>query len=256
MFDVLSPSAQELRKQLASLVTLHAEPLGAPRVRDVSVVEFPTAADNWLSFVSSGLIVFSDGAIEHFERDDPRGVEIVAHELAHLWFGVSLRAEGPAARWLTESFAEYYAWRALARARGDAAVAPFVTAATEEAAAHPTPLRDLGFADELVYTRGALGVRALATAVGRRRGSIGAIRQLVAEPPAVERRDPVRRAARCRGETPRWFGSACIAQSGASDRGDQGAYIGVAATRLARAIAGRGAQRASSASSGLTNWPV
>ena len=129
----------------------------------ISIVEFPTAAKNWLS---SGLIVFSDGAIEGFENDDTKAFELIAHELAHLWFGVSLRAEGPAARWLSESFAEYYAWRAVAALRGDLAAKRFIDQSTAESSGHAVPLRSLGFEDELVYTRGALGVRALASAVG------------------------------------------------------------------------------------------
>ena len=165
--DILSPHASLLETRLPTLLAVHVDGLGAPRIDTVSVVEL-RASTSWLSFVSSGLIVFSRAAVESLGHDEARGVALVAHELAHLWFGVTLRAEGPGARWLTESFAEFYAWRALARAQGASAVQTFIARATADSAAHPTPLRSLGFDDELVYTRGALGVRALAAAVGER----------------------------------------------------------------------------------------
>ena len=169
-FEVYSPHREELGARLSPILGLHAGTLGDPGDRtSIAVVEFPNESPAWLSFVSSGMIVFGTKAIENFLAGEARGYELVAHELAHLWFGVSLRAQGPAARWLTESFAEYYAWRALGSARGAEAADKYVHYAQTESAQNPRRIDTLDFSDELVYTRGALAVRALASTVGEAR---------------------------------------------------------------------------------------
>lgn len=168
-FDVFSPRSERLAAELAPIVKRFGERLGVREDATVSVVEFDSGKKNWLSFVSSGLIVFNATSVSSFLDAELRGYEIVAHELAHLWFGVALRPEGPSVRWLVESFAEYYAWRAVAQVHGEAAARTFVERAEQASASHPVRIDALGFGDELVYSRGALAVAALARAVGAER---------------------------------------------------------------------------------------
>lgn len=141
--------------------------LGAARTPGLSIVEFPgTDTTNRLAFLSSDLIVLNTAICDWLTQSPPQALRIVAHELAHRWFGGDLRATGPGARWLVESFAEYYAWGVIRARFGNDELRRIVDETTAQAGEVPTRISELGWDDERVYTAGALAVHALAEAVG------------------------------------------------------------------------------------------
>ena len=103
--------------------------------------------------------------------DGHRGHErLVAHELAHQWFGNSLTVAGWRHIWLHEGFAKYAEWLWSEESRGEPA-AVHAAKSWRRVAALPQDLRvaDPGVRrmfDDRVYERGALTLHALRLALG------------------------------------------------------------------------------------------
>lgn len=125
---------------------------------------------NW---AARGLLMFDTAVF--------RGGEVVtstlAHEVAHLWWGQAVRAEGEGERFLTEGLAEYSAWRYLEETRGaDAAAAAAregrdsylrtVHRTGEDPALARVHFGTPGYSD-LAYRKGALVLRHAEHALGR-----------------------------------------------------------------------------------------
>ncbi|UZX04672.1 M1 family metallopeptidase [Arthrobacter sp. CDRTa11] len=95
---------------------------------------------------------------------------LIAHELAHQWFGNSLTASSWKDIWLHEGFACYAEWL-WSEASGQGSAAARAEAAWDGLASKPQDLQigdpgpELMF-DDRVYKRGALALHALRTAVG------------------------------------------------------------------------------------------
>lgn len=165
--SVCSPRASALGPQLVSAMSEHLERFGPLREPTMNVVEFPaTGTTNGLAFLTSNLIVLSSKTCDYVAQGTPRALRVVAHELAHRWFGGLLRATGPGTRWLVESFAEYYAWRVVRAKAGVAAYDEVLAQVRKEAGSVPTSIPALGWEDDRVYSAGSLGVLALGEAVG------------------------------------------------------------------------------------------
>jgi aminopeptidase N len=103
--------------------------------------------------------------------DGARGCEhLVAHELAHQWFGNSLTVADWQHIWLNEGFANYAEWL-WSEVSGGESASVHAARAWAEVAALPADLRlaDPGVRrmfDDRVYLRGALTLHALRTTVG------------------------------------------------------------------------------------------
>lgn len=145
-----------------------ARHIGPARSSLMNIVEFPaTGTTNGLAFLSSNLIVLSSATCNYVVERTPRALRVVAHEMAHRWFGGDLRPVGPGTRWLAESFAEYYAWIVVREELGEDEYRKIVEEATKQAGEVPTRILALGWDDERVYSAGTLGVQALAELVGQ-----------------------------------------------------------------------------------------
>jgi len=113
-----------------------------------------------------GLSVFGRNHI-----DGRRGFErLVAHELAHQWFGNSLTVADWQHIWLNEGFAKYAEWL-WSEVSGGPAAHVHATKSRALVASQPQDLRlaDPGVRrifDDRVYQRGALTLHALRTALG------------------------------------------------------------------------------------------
>src|SRR5262249_11960122 len=67
----------------------------------------------------------------NFITGDRQNARVIAHELAHQWFGNSLTVRSWRDIWLNESFAEYMAWQWMRSAQGDSAFASAWRGATD-----------------------------------------------------------------------------------------------------------------------------
>lgn len=98
--------------------------------------------------------------------------EVIAHELAHHWFGDWLTCYGWRELWLNEGFAEYWDGRWIEHAHGEDAWAQIVRGWREEALKDTYPLapRASTKADDrengAVYERGAMVLHMLSHAIG------------------------------------------------------------------------------------------
>jgi aminopeptidase N len=113
-----------------------------------------------------GLSIFGRNHVDGY-----RGAErLVAHELAHQWFGNSLTVAEWRHIWLNEGFAKYAEWLWSEQSDGDPAAA-HAARSWARVSALPQDLRvaDPGVRrmfDERVYERGALALHALRRALG------------------------------------------------------------------------------------------
>jgi aminopeptidase N len=98
--------------------------------------------------------------------------QIIAHEIAHQWFGNSLTVAGWRDIWLNESFSEYMAWRFMRADRGDTAFASLVAEAKAKQYTGTIARADSGgFATmfgDLTFEKGPLVLTMLEQQIGTR----------------------------------------------------------------------------------------
>ena len=81
--------------------------------REFGPSDTPTAAlievpeDHLNNFAVNGLVVITRGSYAEIQRNPDYLEAMLAHELAHFWWGATVSPEGPGARWLSEGLAEY-----------------------------------------------------------------------------------------------------------------------------------------------------
>ena len=156
-----------------------AIPYALPKLDLIALTEFTAGAmENW------GASTFREANIlYHPQTDSPanklRVATVVAHEIAHQWFGDLVTMQWWEDLWLNESFAEFMSHKAVERLCADLDPwAPFFQSAGEAfekdglSNSHPirTPVKTAGEAietfDAISYNKGAMVLRMIETYVG------------------------------------------------------------------------------------------
>lgn len=159
--------AQEARQVLET----YAQLWGSIGARTLGVCEIDCRGDSY-NWAAQGIVTIDRRAF-----DEAVPVAQLAHEIAHLWWGQEVVASGRGERFLTESLAEYAAWRYFAKVHGESRALQASDAARDtwlrsvhELGADPA-LADVAFSTpgyaELAYAKGPLALLAVERRIGR-----------------------------------------------------------------------------------------
>jgi aminopeptidase N len=188
----LERDAEELRQVTVACwdyyATTFTEPYAFDDYHQVFVPEL-----NWGAQENPGCVTYRDellppGRISDQQR--ARRATVIAHEMAHMWFGNLVTMRWFDDTWLSESFADYMGFRVADRAAGfsgvwtdfDVAFLPMAYDADERRSAHPVAPRtdgvtdvDTAFAnfDSLSYAKGNAVLRQLAAWLGEHKFMAG-----------------------------------------------------------------------------------
>lgn len=152
---------------LAYLDDLLGTPYGYPVYRQVLVGDFLYGG-----MENTTHTVLADTLRLQPHENPGRTERIVAHEIAHQWFGDRLGCYGWRDLWLNEGFATYYAGRWLGHAHGEERFTTRVAIWRSRAFASPNPMAPRAWSrngdayPQAPYTRGALVLHALRQYLG------------------------------------------------------------------------------------------
>lgn len=165
---VYSSRGKQLAPKIKKILDIQEMQLGKLEYSQINIVDFPdSGVTNGLAFVSSNLGVFSASTCDYVVKETQRSVQVVAHEMAHFWFGGEMIPVDPGVRWLSEGFAEYYAWRVIKNKYGARSFSQLISEARKKSAG--TKLKDsFGWETDKIYEIGPLAIAELAKAVGER----------------------------------------------------------------------------------------
>jgi aminopeptidase N len=157
------------RRQVDFFEDLLGAPFPYPNYRQVAVQRFLYGGmENATLTVLDERVLRQEDHINHIRTD-----EVVAHELAHQWFGDSLTCYGWRELWLNEGFAEYYAWRWQEPIYGPEFAADTVRSWHRRAKRDPAPMAARSWSksgardNNAVYSRGASVLFLLERTLGR-----------------------------------------------------------------------------------------
>ena len=150
----------------------YAERFGAIDAAALGVCEIDCIQDSY-NWAAPGLLVFDRAAF----GSEGLPTETIGHEVAHLWWGGTVRPRGPGERFLTEGLAEYSSWRWLEAREGPESARRHAARerrryleAVHDAGADPA-ISAVRFGTKaytaLAYGKSALVLRGLEASVGR-----------------------------------------------------------------------------------------
>ncbi len=158
--EALAPTGEMIRWMAETL----DEPFPYPSYRQALAPRFLYGG-----MENPGLTILSDELTGDADRAGAR--DVVAHEIAHQWFGDLVTCYGWREMWLNEGFATYWAARWLRESDGEPAYAAKVLRWHDAALSDPRPMAPRGWspseADHAkVYTQGASVLHMLAVQLG------------------------------------------------------------------------------------------
>lgn len=163
--------AEGIAREARAVLRYLTRRLGPFPYRRVAVAEIPRFPGG---YGSTGLVMLGEEVL----AAGPPDRELLAHEIAHQWWGNSVFPQGPGAAWLTEGFASYCAWSyvaeagdqpALPRRRVSRAVSAFFAAADrqgDQPLAQMDPYLPVGAAEAALYEKGAVVLHMLRRELG------------------------------------------------------------------------------------------
>jgi aminopeptidase N len=163
--------APKFLKEAAAMVRFYSRLFGPYPYEKLAVVEIPLFPGG---YGTTSFVMLIDKSFEERKLDR----ELLAHEIAHQWWGNSVFPQGLGAAWLTEAFANYSAWmydaessgnpRVLQKRVAQAAAAYFAAAERQgdQPIAETDPYQPVGATQEILYEKGAVVLHMLRAEIG------------------------------------------------------------------------------------------
>ncbi len=126
-------SAESQVEQLAAALAAQEARFGPYPYPSYAIAEIPEAMVKWYASSEQGFIMAKTSAFEA----DHGNLPLWAHEMAHGWWGNLVTTDGPGARWMSESLAQYSAVVAIETVEGPEAAAEFL----EYSRSHYNPIQ-------------------------------------------------------------------------------------------------------------------
>jgi hypothetical protein len=202
----LGTSAALMAQEPFRVLDFYREVFGPPVTDHLTVIQIP--GDDVRNFTVDGLVAMSRASYRRLEQSPAYLSGLLAHELAHLWWGDRVQPTGAGSRWLTEGFAEYSRYlyeRAHGQEPLDWSYRNLVVV-RQFAGREPPTLADPsaeGEDESLYYQKGAFVLRMLAGEIGEAR-VLSAMRQ-IAESRETGQTTVDRFVAATGGAGIRWF---------------------------------------------------
>jgi hypothetical protein len=178
--DHQDASAALMAREPFRVLDFYRQAFGPRLTNRLTVIEIPDEGVRNLAV--DGLVAISRASYRRLEQSPTYLSGLLAHELAHLWWGDLVQPTGSGARWLTEGFAEFSRYLYERHTGGEPLDWSYrnLVVVRQFAGREPPPLADAsaeGEDESLYYQKGAFVLHMLATEIGEQR-VLAAMRRL------------------------------------------------------------------------------
>jgi hypothetical protein len=165
-------SAALMAREPFRVLDFYRRVFGPPLTNRLTVIEIP--GEDVRNFAVDGLVAISRGSYRRLEQSPTYLSGLLAHELAHLWWGDRVQPTGAGAQWLNEGFAEFSRYLYERDTGGEPLDWSYrnLVVVRQFAGREPPSLADgsaEGEDESLYYQKGAFVLHMLANEVGEQR---------------------------------------------------------------------------------------